>query len=132
MEREAAQQAQLNTREAALEQYRKMGAIQGAQRARAAANGVSVDWGTAAAVQADTQLLGREDVRRIYDQGAQQVRGFEIQASNFLGEASARRQEGTAALVKGVFDAGSSILGGAQQYKNLKPQTYSRGYDGIY
>ncbi len=134
MEREAGQQEIENTRSEAQAQYRQMGQIAGAQRARAAAAGVGVDFGTAGAVQDDTQLLGREDINRIYLQGAQNLRGRDIQASNYEGQAAASRQAGTMELVKGGFDIGSSLLSSARQYKNLRPgtETYERGYDGIY
>ncbi|MFC0204734.1 hypothetical protein [Novosphingobium soli] len=133
MEREAGQQELQNTREAALDHYRKIGQMKGAQRARAAAGGVGVDFGTAAAVVDDTEMLGREDVDRIYRQGAENLRGHDIAGSNYKGQARASRQAGTAALIKGAFDAGSSLLSVANQYSNMKPaQTYDRGYDGIY
>ncbi|WP_236555068.1 hypothetical protein [Novosphingobium sp. 9U] len=73
MEREAAQQALQNGREANLDHYRKLGQLKGAQRARAAAGGVSVDFGTAAWIQDDTEMLGREDAQRIYQQTQQNV-----------------------------------------------------------
>lgn len=120
MERESAQQSILNTQEEAQAHYRKVAALKGAQRARAAAGGVGLDFGTAADVLADTDLLAREDVRRIYEQGNQRTRGFEINVSNYLGEASAARQAGKGALIKGAFDMGSTILGGAQQYGTLR------------
>lgn len=120
LEREAGQQEQENTATAAQEQYRRIAQLKGAQRARAAAGGVGVDFGTAAEVQSDTDLLGREDVDRIYKQGAQNLRSHDIGASNYEAEAGARRQAGTAALVSGAFNIGSSILGGAQQYNKLK------------
>lgn len=133
MEREAGQQEIENTKQAALDHYRKMSQLKGAQRARAAAGGVGVDFGTAAAVIDDTEMLGREDAGRIYKQGAQNLRGHDIQASNFVGQAAASRTAGTMALIKGGFDAGSSLLSAAKQYSGLPPaQTYSRGYDGIY
>lgn len=134
MEREAAQQALQNGREANLDHYRKLGQLKGAQRARAAAGGVGVDFGTATWVQDDAAMLGREDAQRIYRQTVQDVRGRDIQASNFMGEANAQRSAGTMALIKAGLDAGGSLLDGANQYKNLKPKTltYSRGYDGIY
>jgi uncharacterized protein YfaS (alpha-2-macroglobulin family) len=119
MEREAAQQSILNTQQDALAHYRKVAALKGAQRAQAAANGVGVDFGTAADVLGDTELLSREDVGRIYKQGQQRTRGFEIQASNDLGDASASRQAGTGALISGAFNAGGTLLGGAQQYANF-------------
>ncbi|AIT81216.1 virion core protein, T7 gp14 family [Novosphingobium pentaromativorans] len=120
MEREAGQQELENTRQAALDHYRKVGQLKGAQRARAAAAGVGVDFGTAAGVVDDTEMLAREDVGRIYKQGAQNLRGHDIAASNYEGEASASRQAGTAALIKGGLDMGSSLLSGAKQYKDLK------------
>lgn len=117
MEREAGQQELQNTREAALDHYRKVGQMKGAQRARAAAGGVSVDMGTASWVQDDTEMLGREDADRIYKQGYQNVRGRDIQASNYGGEANAQRTAGTMAIVKAGFDASKSLLDGAKQYK---------------
>jgi hypothetical protein len=120
MEREAGQQDLENTREAALDHYRKVGQMKGAQRARAAAGGVSVDMGTAGWVQDDTEMLGREDASRIYQQGYQNVRGRDIQASNYMGEADAQRSAGTMAIVKGGFDAGGSLLSAASQYKKQK------------
>lgn len=120
MDREAAQQSILNTREEALAHYRKVAALKGVQRAAAAANGVGLDFGTAADVLGDTEALSREDINRIYKQGQQRTRGFEIDASNNMGEASASRQAGTGALISGAFNAGSSLLGGAQQYGKLK------------
>lgn len=120
MEREAGQQELENTRQAALDHYRKIGQLKGAQRARAAAAGVGVDFGTAAGVVDDTEMLGREDVGRIYQQGYQNLRGHDIAASNYEGEAAASRQAGKAALVKGAFDMGSSLLDGASQYKKMK------------
>jgi len=120
MEREAAQQELQNTREASLDHYRKVGQLKGAQRARAAAGGVSVDMGTAQWVQDDTEMLGREDADRIYRQGYQNVRGRDIQASNYAGEANAQRKAGTMALVRAGFDAGKSMLDGANQYRKMR------------
>ena len=120
MEREAGQQEIENTRQAALDHYRKVGQLKGAQRARAAAAGVGVDVGTAAAVVDDTTMLGREDADRIYKQGAQNLRGHDIQASNFTASANASRSAGTAALVKAGFDASGSLLSTSKQYNKYR------------
>ncbi|CAH0496609.1 hypothetical protein NVSP9465_01646 [Novosphingobium sp. CECT 9465] len=120
LEREAWLQDQQNTRGEAQAQYRQMAKLQGQQRVAAGANGVAIDFGTAADVVADTKALGSEDVGRIYSSGFQKMRGRDIAASNYVGEANAARSAGTAALVKGVFDMGSTILGGAQQYNKYK------------
>lgn len=120
MDREAAQQEILNTREEALSHYRKVSQLKGQQRAIAAANGVDLGFGTAADVLADSEMLSREDVSRIYKRGAERTRGFEISASNNTAEAGASRQAGTGALIKGVFDMGSSVLSGASQYNSMQ------------
>lgn len=120
MEREAARLEIENTRTERLAHFRKISALKGQQRVVAAANGVSIDWGTAADLIADTDMLGREDLRRIYYRGHQRVRGHDIAASNFMGEASAQRQAAAGALAKGVFDMGSTVLGGVSQFNDLQ------------
>jgi hypothetical protein len=113
---EAAQQEQSNTRQEALAFYRKQAALKGQQRAAMSANGIDVNFGSAADVQADTEMLGREDARRLYDQGAQRSRGFEIEASNFGGEANAQRSAATGALIGGAFDMAGTALSTAKQF----------------
>lgn len=120
MEREAGQQELQNTREGLLAHYRETARIKGQQRLAAAAGGVALDYGTPFDTAADTQMLANEDAQRIMDRGSQAVRGHDIGASNFMGEANAQRQAGTGALIKGAFDMGSTVLGGAQQYRDLK------------
>lgn len=120
MEREAAQQEILNTQEEAQAHYRRVSQIKGAQRARAAANGVGLDFGTAADMVAETDLLAREDVSRIYRQGNERLRSHDIGASNYMAEANAQRSAGNAALIGGAFNVGSTVLGGAQQYTKMR------------
>lgn len=117
---EAAAQEQANTRQEALAFYRRQAQLKGSQRAAMSANGIDVNFGSAADIQADTEMLGREDVRRLYDQGAQKARGFEIEASNFGAEANAQRHAATGALIKGGLDIGSTALDGAQQFGSVK------------
>ena len=120
LEREAGQQERQNIRDEAQAKYREIARIKGQQRVTAGANGVAIDFGTAGDVQADTQAMGSEDVNRIYQKGNQAMRGRDIGASNYTAEANASRSAGKAALVKGVFDMGSTVLGGASQYKTMK------------
>ncbi|MAO03568.1 MAG: hypothetical protein CL804_03430 [Citromicrobium sp.] len=100
--------------------YRRVAALKGQQRVTAAANGVSVDFGTAANVLADTEMLSREDVRRINQRGNDRVRAYDIESSNFGGEANAARSAGTGALVGGAFSMASQGLGGFSQYQDLR------------
>lgn len=120
MEREAANQEQQNTRDAALQHYRKVAQLKGNQIVGAAANGVVGSFGTAGDTQADTDMLATEDAGRIYKQGAQNVRSHDIGAWNSQAQAAADRQSGSNALVKGAFDFGSTVLGGVQQYGRIK------------
>jgi len=117
---EAANQETLNTQEAALQHYRKVSALKGQQRVQMAAGGLDVNFGNAGDLTADTELLAREDARRIYDQGAQNVKGRDIEGVNFRAEGRAAKQRGDGAFVGSLFSAASTALGGAQQYGQLK------------
>ncbi len=120
LENEAAFRADENTRTAALAHYRKVAQLKGEQRVAQAANGVSLDFGSAVDVANDTDMLAREDARRIYDQGAEQVRGFDINAANYRSSAKASRFAAKGAIVKGAFDMASTALSGAAQYSKMQ------------
>lgn len=120
MERNAAQEEMQNTRDQALARYREIAKVKGQQRLAAAANGVGLDFGTASDVAADTEMLGREDVGRIYKAGNNAVKSRDIAASNYGAEANMARSQKTGAIVGGVADFGSTVLGGAKQYAKIK------------
>ncbi len=120
MERNAAQEEMTNTRTAALARYREIARLKGEQRVAAAANGVGLDFGTASDVVADTDMLGREDVGRIYKAGNNAVKSRDIAASNFMAEANMARSQKTGAIVGGVMDFSSTVLSGAAQYDKMK------------
>jgi len=121
---EAAKQEADNTRDAALQHYRKVSALKGQQRVAMAAGGIDIDFGNAGDLQADTEMLAREDAGRIYQQGAQSVRTYDIQGANYRSQAAASRQAATGALIGGAFDMGSTALGGATQYSKLKSKGF--------
>ncbi|CAN5349246.1 hypothetical protein BH10PSE12_BH10PSE12_18840 [soil metagenome] len=84
-------------------------------------------------------MMVGEDAARIYDHGAQAVKGLDIQAANYRSQSQASKQSATGALVGGVFNMGATALGGATQYGKLKAQfgagggAYGiSGSDGIY
>jgi hypothetical protein len=125
---ESARQEADNTRDAALQHYRKVSQLKGQQRAAMAAGGVDIDFGNAADLQADTEMLANEDASRIYRQGAQNVRGFDIEGANYRSQAAASRQASSAALIGGAFDMGSTALAGATQYSKLKQKVGANAY----
>jgi len=111
-ESNAAQIGQQNMRQAALQQYQQMGQVSGQQNLMAAAGGDATGYGTAANALNDTQILGQENLSRIYAQGNQNLMGSDIGVANDLAQASAANSRGTAALVGGLFNLGSSVFGG--------------------
>jgi hypothetical protein len=121
---EAANREQQNTQDAALQHYRKVAQLKGEQRVAMAAGGIDVNFGNAADLTADTAMLAREDARRIYDQGGENVRGFDIEGANFRSSAKASRQAATGALVGGAFNMATTALGGAKQYSTLKSKGF--------
>ena len=121
---EAAKQEVDNNRDAALQHYRKVSQLKGQQRAAMAASGLDVDFGNAADLTADTNMLAREDAGRIYQQGAENIRTYDIQGANYRSQAVASRQAATGALIGGAFEMGSTALGGAQQYSKMKSKGF--------
>lgn len=117
---EAARDAQDRNRIEAQRLYRKTGAVAGQQNAAMAANGIDLGFGSALQVQQDTAAIGAEDVSQLYRSGYQETRGFEISASNDRAQAAGARAGAKAAIVKGVFDVGSTVLGGASQVSKYK------------
>lgn len=96
-------------------QYRHNARAMGAQRVAIAANGIELDFGTAADLQTDTARAGWEDAQTIRENAVREAKGFEISAWNHTAQASADRAQGNAAMWKGVFDAGGTLLSSASQ-----------------
>ena len=99
---------------------RQASQMQGAQRASLAANGIDTTFGSAADVRGDTAMMAGQDAQTIRENSMREVRGLDISAANYRSQASASRQAAAGAAVKGAFDFGSTVLGGAQQYSRVK------------
>lgn len=100
--------------------YRKVSAMQGAQRAAMAANGIDIGFGSALDVVGDTAMYGEEDASSIAKNTVREARGFEIQAANFESDRRSAKKAASGALIGGAFNVGSTILGGAMQYRKLQ------------
>jgi len=109
-ESNAAQIGQQNMRQTALQQYQHMGQVSGQQNLMAAASGDAAGYGTAANALNDTQILGQQDLARIYAQGNQNLVGADVGVANDLAQTSAARSRGAAALVGGLFNLGSGLV----------------------
>lgn len=118
---------------------RKYADLQGQQQATMAANGIELAFGSAGQVASDTATVRNEDASALYRNQANEIRGHDINASNYRGEAQAKRQQARGAIVSAAFGAAATALGGASQYSSLKasygkgPSAYGiKGSDGIY
>jgi hypothetical protein len=61
-----------------------------------------------------------QDTINIYKNAAREAQGYEINAMNYKSQASAAKAQGHAAIVSGLFNMGSTILGGATQVSKLQ------------
>lgn len=120
IEREGLVLEQEATQTDALNHYRRVAELKGQQRMAAAGGNVSTDFGTAADIVDDTEMLSREDIDRLYRGSNERMKGIDRSVANFKGEASAKRSAAKGALIKGLFDVGSTVLGAAQQVKAAK------------
>ena len=100
--------------------WRKVAQTKGQQIASMAANGVEVDYGSAARLQTDTQMLANEDASRLYSGQAQEAKGHLIDASNYEQQARAARARGKSAMVNSIFGAAATTLGGLSQASAMK------------
>jgi hypothetical protein len=100
--------------------WRSVAQTKGQQIAAMAANGIDVDFGSAARLQSDTQMLANEDASRLYLQNEEEAKGHLIDASNYASGAKAARARGSAAFTNSIFGAAATTLGGLSQAGALK------------
>jgi hypothetical protein len=93
--------------------YRQLADTQGKQQAAMAANGVDLNFGSPAAAQRDTAMIGGEDIGQIYKAGYQRTRGYDIDGWNYRSQAAANRAKASGALMQGIFSGLGTALGGA-------------------
>lgn len=95
--------------------WRQASQRMGLQRAQLAASGVDVNFGSAADLQSDTAMLAYEDSQIINDNYINEVRGYEINATNYKMQAKAKRMEGKGALIGGILSGAGTLLSTASQ-----------------
>lgn len=100
--------------------WRRVSQAKGQNIAAMAANGIEVDYGAAARIQDDTQMLAEADAENLYRNIEDRTKGRLISASNFVEAAKASRAQGKSALVGSVFGAATSLMGGFQQAAGIK------------
>lgn len=98
---------------------RKYGGLAGSQRAAMAANGLDINFGSAADLLGDTEQLYREDTATAIANNAAAVKGIDISSANYTAESRAAKQAATGELVSGAFNVGSTILGGVGKVNKI-------------
>lgn len=115
---------------------RRAGIIQGAQRARFAAQGIDPNEGSAAEVQADTAGMAAEDAQVILNNAYREGWGHRVEASNYLrGGRMARlasKNEANATLLTGGLQFGRDAAQGAYLYEKYKEPPGKKKSDDDY
>jgi len=107
--------------------YRRLSQQLGEQSARQAASGVDVNFGSAAGLIDDALMIGYEDSAIIGENTIREMRGYEINAANYVMQGRAARSRGRGAVIGGFINAGSTILGAASQVSRASGARSSAG-----
>jgi len=99
---------------------RKYAGLAGSQRASMAANGIDVEFGSAADLLGDTERTYREDLSTSIGNNAAAVKGIDISSANYGAESAAAKQAATGELVAGGFNMASTVLGGVGKVNKIK------------
>jgi len=113
-EQNAVEASQAGQQELFAQGMKTRAAIGSAKSALAGA-GVDVNTGTAAGLVDATAALGTLDSMTVRHNTAMDIRGWKTKGLEYQAQAQMKRMEGKNAVVAGIFNAGSSILGGASQ-----------------
>ncbi len=111
----AAQAGAVNTERAALKQRAKQAGL----RVQLAANGLDIDSGSAAAVQAGAHDLGALDVADVAHKSALDVYGYRTQGGSFKAQASLDEAEAGFAPIAGALKGAGTLASAAPSFGSL-------------
>ncbi|MEM6354083.1 MAG: hypothetical protein AAF844_00160 [Pseudomonadota bacterium] len=101
--------------------FRQVAAMESRQRTLLAAGGADVGFGTAGDLLEDTVILGDEDAAIIKTNARYRAYERDVQAGNFLAEASLL--EAQSDNINPAFGAGATLLGGASTVADAVDRT---------
>lgn len=107
----------------------KYASVKGSQRARFAANGVDVDYGSARNIQDDTQMMSDLDAATIKDNALRAAWGFKVQAQGYTDNARLLKSRadaespGMAALTQ-LMGSGATVAD--SWYRRNAPNPYAK------
>ena len=124
---QAADSVDLTQKEAA-QRYRQESQTEGQQQAAMAANGVDINFGSAARTLEDTRMIGREDVANIYKSGQQRTMGYLYDAYNYrLQGAAAKSAAKGAKIATGLSMLGTALGSASQIGQSRASQNFGGG-----
>jgi hypothetical protein len=100
----------------------------GEQRATAAASGLDVNFGSIADLQEDTLMIGMEDSSALNENFTKEIKGYDINASNYRMEGAAARYRGKSARFGSYLAATGTLLAGATQVGKMHAQPGSASF----
>lgn len=110
--------------------FRRVAQAYGDQRARQAASGLDVSFGSPSDLLNDVMLVGYEDSQTLAQNTTKEVQGYEINAANYTMQARAARSRGRSALIGSGISAFSTILGSASQLSRMGGAAATAGIGG--
>lgn len=122
-----AEQASDRSQNEQLEADRETAALIGQQEAIQGASGLT--GASQLRTRRSAQRLGRQDAENIRLGGDREIQNFRQQAENFRAEGRAAKTQGRGAILGGIFDVGSSLIGGAKGSRNANRITSGGAYD---
>lgn len=120
----AAQQA--GVQEASMDKLRA-GVVAGQQKAAQGANGIDVNFGSAAQVRGSTVRVGDLDAALAQYNANRQTFNDLVQSAGYKAQAGADKKAGFNSLTGGVLNAANTLLGGASSLSNKWAQFQTVG-----
>lgn len=114
----ALQQGQAEAEQAQLKQSQLLGQ----QKAALAANGVTLDSGSATDILASTKFLGEQDVNTIQSNAARQAWGYQVEQGNYTAQSKLDKWQADSLnpTGAGLMASGGSLLSSASMYAGSK------------
>jgi hypothetical protein len=121
-----AQRASDQAQQEQVQQDQQTLALIGEQEAIQGASGLSISGASQLRTRRTAQRLGRQDALNIRQQGDNEIRNLLQESENFKAEARAQSSAATGALIGGIFDVGSSLVGGSTSVRDPSRVTGTR------
>jgi hypothetical protein len=119
--------------EAAQQQLKRGAEVQGSQRAALAAQGIAIDSGSAADIQADTAALAAQDAMKIQNNAWREAWGYRVQANDYRGKAEltklGAKTDSANTLLAGGMKAAAFTADGISKLPNFNAKTSENPFD---